>query len=228
MFDSRRHVQCASGCLQDGLGDVMLITAVEIFDMQIETAFLHKCLEELLNQFRLKIADSRRLEIDFVNKIGPPGKIDHNTRQSLIQRHVGVSEARNTPGVAPRLKNGLSKDPPHIFDSMVPINFEIAFRGNLHVEMPMARQLSEHVIKERDARADLVFAPAVEIQAYANIGLICFPCFCRFAGIHSLSSKAWSRAARNRLFCSGVPIETRRHRSSSGYELTSRTSTLRL
>src|SRR5713226_3810190 len=136
-----------------------------------------------------------------------------------------MREARNAAAISTSLVKRLPQDPTNIFHCMVAIDFEIAFRRNLEIEMSVPRQLGQHVIKKRNAGPDLIFPRAVEIEAYTNIGFICLPRLCRFAWIHDLFSKAWSNASRNLLFSSGVPIETLRQRSRSGYELTSRTST---
>ena len=61
MFDARRGMQRARGRLENRFRDVMLIAAVQILDVQIEPAFLHERLQELFDQFRLQIADARRL-----------------------------------------------------------------------------------------------------------------------------------------------------------------------
>src|SRR5438270_11585073 len=44
MLHTRGRVQRARGRLENGFCDVMLVPAVQIFDVEIETAFLHKCL----------------------------------------------------------------------------------------------------------------------------------------------------------------------------------------
>src|SRR5690348_12198860 len=125
MFHPRREMESACRGLENGFRDVVLITTVQALDVEIEPAFLHKCFEKLLNQLRLKIPDSRRLEIDFVYKVRTSGKIDHNARERLVQRNVRMRESRNPPPVAARFEKRLTQNPTHIFDRMVAVDFEI-------------------------------------------------------------------------------------------------------
>ena len=47
----------------------MLVSSVEILYVEVEFAFLDQRLQELLNQLRLKVPDSRHLEFCFVDQI---------------------------------------------------------------------------------------------------------------------------------------------------------------
>ena len=49
------------GRLENRFRNVVLIAAVQILDVQIEPAFLHERLQELLDQFRLQIANRASL-----------------------------------------------------------------------------------------------------------------------------------------------------------------------
>src|SRR2546422_4735358 len=57
---------------------------------------------------------------------------------------------------------------------MVIVNLEIAFAGNLQIKQPMTRKQVEHVIEERQARADLRAAGAVEVEIKTHIRLFGF------------------------------------------------------
>src|SRR5262245_48969961 len=105
------------------------------------------------------------------------------------------------------------------------INLQIAFRLDLQVEMSVPCNLRQHVIEKRNTRGDPVIAGTVEIKADVDVRFVRLPRLDCCSRIHYSFSKTRSSAARNLLFSSGVPIEIRRHRSSSGYALTSRTST---
>ena len=56
-IDARRHPQSPRCRFEDCLCNVMLIPSVQILDVQVEFAFLHERLQELLNQFGLQIPD---------------------------------------------------------------------------------------------------------------------------------------------------------------------------
>ena len=63
MFNPRRGMQSPRGRLEHRLRNVVLVTAVQIFDVQVEAPFLYECFEELLDQLRLEIANAGRFEI---------------------------------------------------------------------------------------------------------------------------------------------------------------------
>src|SRR3989442_8932233 len=54
---------------------------------------------------------------------------------------------------------------------MVIVNLEIAFAGNLQIKQSMTRKQVEHMIEERQARADLRAAAAVEVETHAHLSL---------------------------------------------------------
>ena len=55
-------MQGARRRLENRFRNVVLVPAIQILDVEVELAFLHKRLQELFDQFRLQIADSRNLE----------------------------------------------------------------------------------------------------------------------------------------------------------------------
>src|SRR5215467_5170622 len=95
MLDSRRRVQCTRGCFEDCFRNVMLVASVQILDVEIETAFLHKCFQEFFDKLRLQIADSCRFEIGLVYEIRAAGKIDDHASQRFVQWYIRVTESRD-------------------------------------------------------------------------------------------------------------------------------------
>ena len=71
MLDSRCHVQRDCRRFENRLRNVMLIPPIQALDMQIESAFLNKRLQEFFNQFGLKIADAGCFEVRLVYQIWP-------------------------------------------------------------------------------------------------------------------------------------------------------------
>src|SRR5438093_1165088 len=213
------------GRFEDGFGNVVLIPAVQIFNVQIEAALLHRRLKKFFDQLRLKIADARGLEFRLIYKVRPSGEINHHAGESFVQGNMGVPKADDSTALAQRFAKRLPENPTHIFNRMVPVDFEITFCLDLEIKMAMPRDLRQHVVEKRNSGLNPVFARAIKIKAHADIRFVRLPklrCFSRF---HQFVSSTRSSAARNLSFSSGVPIETRKHRSSSGYALTSRTST---
>src|SRR5438105_82408 len=108
---------------------------------------------------------------------------------------------------------------------MMPVDLDISLRINLEIEMTMPGNLRKHMIEKRNSRPNVALACAVNIQADFDIRFLRLPGLRCRSWSHRLVSNALSRACRNLLFSSGVPIETLRQFSSSGYALISRTST---
>src|SRR6187399_1589622 len=101
----------------------------------------------------------------------------------------------------------------------MPVDFQIAFCLDRQVHATVARELREHVIEEGNPGINRVLTCSVEIQLNLDIGLIRLARFGYDAGFfHRFTSfgRALSSAARNLLFCSGVPTVTRSTRSSIG------------
>jgi len=72
-----------------------------------------------------------------------------------------MRETDDAAAVAAGFAKCLSQNPTDIFHGMVTVNFQIAFRVDLQIKMPVPRQLSQHVIKERNAGSDLIFPGAI-------------------------------------------------------------------
>jgi hypothetical protein len=213
------------GRLENCFGDMMLISAIEIFDVQVKSSFLHERLEELFDQLGLHFSNASGSELGLVYEVRPPGQINHNSRESFIQRHVGMAKAHDPAPFSQRLTERLSQHPSNVFDGVVAVDFQIAFGVNFQIEISVARQLSQHVIEKRYPGVDAMLAGSIEIQRYLNFGLIGLPRLrCDPWIAHGLSSTL-SSADRKRLFSSGRPIVTRIIFSSRGYELTSRVKT---
>src|ERR1051326_216133 len=77
--------QSARRRFENGFRNVVLIAAVQAFDMKIEPAFLNESFKKFLDQFGLKITDSHRFELHFIHEVGASGEIDHNACQRLIK-----------------------------------------------------------------------------------------------------------------------------------------------
>ena len=84
MCHTRGQVQRARRGFENRFRNMVLIPAVEVFNMKIEPAFLHKCFKEFFDQFRLKVANACRFEIDLIYEVGPAGEVDHNPCERLI------------------------------------------------------------------------------------------------------------------------------------------------
>jgi hypothetical protein len=67
----------------------------------------------------------------------------------------------------------LSHDNADVFDGVMFVDVEIAFRLNSQVEKAMFGQQLEHVVEKPDARVDLPLPAPVERPFDANVGFLC-------------------------------------------------------
>src|SRR5262249_31004815 len=150
----------------------------------------------------------RDAELGFIDQVWTSGKIDHDAAERFIERDVRMAESHDSPAIAERLVQGLAENPADVFNRVMSVDFEIAFRGNRQVEASMASQLGKHVVEKRDARLDVVLARAIKIQGNADLGFFGCARLGRDSCSH-LCSKARSRAFKNRVFSSALPTLTR-------------------
>src|SRR5215467_1920687 len=104
MFYTRRQVQSTGGCLKNRFGNVVLIAAIQAFNVEIESPFLDEGFEKFLDQFRLKVADSCGPEIHLVYEIRTSGQVDDYTSQRLIQRNICMRKSRDSAAVPTSLQ----------------------------------------------------------------------------------------------------------------------------
>ena len=139
MLHPRGQVQSARRRLEDGFSNVVLIAAVQAFDMEIEPAFLNESFKKFLDQFSLKITDSGCFELHFIHEVRAAGEIDHNACQRLIKRDVRLCEAGNPAAVPTRFLKRFTQNPTDVLDGVVAIDFEVAFRAHFEIELSVAR-----------------------------------------------------------------------------------------
>ena len=183
---------------------------------------------------------------------GPAREVDHRARERLVERHVGVAEADDALLVAERLLQRLAERDPDVLDRVVGVDVQVALAAHVEVEAGVRGERGQHVVEEADAGARSRERPcAVEVQRQADVGLA------RLALDRGSSERRGARSSGSRLRAArhqalpvvrsmpasverrpqrvqerrrspaSVPTLTRRQRDSSGYEVTSRTSTPR-
>ena len=117
-----------------------------------------------MREIDIECADHWTGERNVVLEPRTAGQVEHHPRQRLVERNVGMAVARESRLVAERLLDRLTECDADIFDGMVRIDVQIAFRLDREVEHAVARDLVEHMIEERHAGRKLGAASAVEIH----------------------------------------------------------------
>ena len=170
-----RGAERAGQRLEAGLGDVVVVLAVEVLDVEREAAVLGEGLEELAEQLGVEIADLVAAEGDLPDEIGPAGDVDRAAGQRLVHRQVDVAIAGDAGAVAQRLAKRLAERDADILGGVVLVDVEVALRRDADVDQAVARELLQHVVEEADAGRDLGLARAVEGDGDDDVGLLGLP-----------------------------------------------------
>ena len=75
---------------------MMRIVTLQVVYMQSNLGVIDKTLKELVEQVNIKITNGLAREVDVVFQTRTPGEVDHNSRQSLIKRHIGMTVSSDT------------------------------------------------------------------------------------------------------------------------------------
>ncbi len=108
-----------------------------------------------------------------------------------------------------------------ILDGVVLVDIEVAFGRDLQVESTVPGDELQHVIEEPDPGADVIAAPAVELQPQRNGS------FRRDPVDYAAPHKTSSSASTQRVVCSTTPVVIRAHPSQPGSPDRSRMATWR-
>ena len=144
---------------------MMRILPTQVVDVQRDQGVIDEALEELVREIDVESADHRPCERYVEFEPRPPGEIDHDARQRLVERNVGVAIARQARLVAQRLLDRLPKSDADILDGVMAHRCAGRPWRRREVHRAVARDLVEHVIEKRHAGDDVGMAAAVEIHA---------------------------------------------------------------
>ncbi|MNJ38350.1 hypothetical protein D3C77_331960 [compost metagenome] len=114
----------------------------------------HPCLkrqlpQELVNELHIKAAYPAGRILRAVFEVRPVAAIDHNLGQRFIHRNKYACIAFDAFFVAQRFPQTLPEANPDILHRMMIINFNIAMRINLQIELAMLRKQVKHMIQKR-------------------------------------------------------------------------------
>ena len=105
--------------LEAGFGDVVVVGAVEVGDMQGDAGMLGERLEELAHQLGVEAADFGGAEGDIPDQEGTAGDVDGGARQRLVHGKVERSVADDAAPLAERLRQGLAERNAGVLDGVV-------------------------------------------------------------------------------------------------------------
>src|SRR5499426_999415 len=206
-----RHPERAGEGLEDGLRLVVRVRAAQPVDVQGDLRVVDETLEELVHEVDVELADPRAHKRHVELEPGAAGEVDHHARERLVERNVGVAEAAHPLLVAERLRDRLTDRDPDVLHGVVRVDVQVACRGHIEVEQPMASHLVEHVVEKRNACRERRLPGAVEVHRDGDLRLG------GVAGDRRFPHRLSARAAASNSFSPGVPTVSRRQLARSGW-----------
>src|SRR5690242_2643578 len=98
-------------------------------------------------------------------------EIDRSGRQRFIHGHQEVAGPQDAALGAQGLRDRFAECNAQVFDSVVLVDIEIAFRRDLQIHRSVARHQIQHVIEEPNAARYICAALSIEIQANLHVRL---------------------------------------------------------
>src|SRR2546426_397149 len=163
-IDRHRLVQGLGQRLENGLHDVVRVPPIRHVDVQVHGRVRRQRLKEVLEEVQVEALDPPVRQLDVVDEIGPAAEVHRDLRQRLVQRHPGRPEAPDPRLRAQRLLERLAEDDADVLHRVVVVDVRVAAGLDRQVEEAVLGQQIQHVIKERDRRADLPLAGPVQGQ----------------------------------------------------------------
>jgi hypothetical protein len=165
-----RLVDGAGEAFEDGLGHVVGVAAVEDLGVEIAAGVDGEGAQEFLDELEGEEADRGDVSGSAILEVGAPGEIDDDARQGLVHGEIGVAVAADAALIAEGAGEGLAEDDSRILDGVVQVDLDIAIGIHLQIDQPMAGEEDEHVVEERDLRADAALAGAVDREIEPDPG----------------------------------------------------------
>lgn len=145
-----RHSQAASGALEDGLGDVMVVTSVMDVNVEVAQRVGGQRLPKVFDQFRIEFTDLLGGERRIENQEVASAQIPNGAAQSLFHWQSEVTIASDSLFVANRLADRLTNADTSVFDGVMLIDMQIAGNVDVEIKTTMPREELQHVIEKPD------------------------------------------------------------------------------
>ena len=168
--DGDGGTEAAGEAFEGGLGDVVVVVAGDA-GVQVHAAFLRHRFEEVRDVLGWQLADEVADEGQLDCGVGPATEVDDDLCERFVHGDGGVGEAGDAAAVAERFVERLAEDEADIFEQVVGVAVDVAFRLDGEVEEGVAGERLQQVIEHADAGGDLVLAAAVEVEGERDVGL---------------------------------------------------------
>ena len=150
---------------------MVTVDAAQIVDMQCHFRVIDEAAKKFTEQIDIERTDLRAGKRHMQFETGATGEIDDDTRQRLIERHIGVAVTGHALLVADGFIDSLTERDADILDRVVCIDMQVAPGFDIDIDQAVAGDLIDHVIEERYAGVETRFAAAVEIDGDGDLRL---------------------------------------------------------
>ncbi len=96
-----------------------------------------------------------------MHHVRPAGQVDGGPDQGLVERDQGIAEPADPGLVAQRLAQRVAERDRRILHCVVRVDLDIAGGLDAQVDLPVLRELVQHVVEERHPSAHVGRAGAV-------------------------------------------------------------------
>src|SRR5690606_29093765 len=156
-----------------GFALVMCIDATQVVNMQRDERMIDKAMEKFAGQINIKGANHRARKRYMKFQSRTARKIDNDTGQGFVQRHIRVTVATYAFLVADGLGKCLTERDTDIFHRVMCINVQITLGMDFQINQAMARNLIQHVIKKRNAGIQYLTTGSIKIDGNTDLRFIC-------------------------------------------------------
>jgi hypothetical protein len=175
MIFGARVAQRARETLENSFDLVMTRSSVEDLDVEIRAGMIYEAAEEILHQFRLKIAYHPDSNFVAVDQRRASAQVERDHGQRFIHGHDEVTRSVDAFAIAESFGEKLTQYDADIFHGVVLVDIQVAGGLQLQIESAVFRKQLQHVIEKADAGGDVVLSPAVDFQRAADLRFLCVP-----------------------------------------------------
>jgi hypothetical protein len=136
--------------------------------MNIGTRPARKAFIEIVDQFRLQIANSRRSHFGLNHRNRAASEIHRCQAESFIHGHQKIASSQDAAPITQSTVKCLPERDSHIFHGMMLIHIQITLGGEFQIEASVTRKQLQHVIEKTDTGGDLILPPALDGESNLN------------------------------------------------------------
>jgi hypothetical protein len=143
--------------------------AVHDLGVEVGSAVGDEAIEEVVEQFHLKIADEADFYRVFVDESGAASEIDSGDSECFIHWQNEVAGAVDPDAVAQGFGEELAENDAAVFDSVMLIDIKVAGGMQREIETAVLGEQLKHMVEEADAGAHVIAAFTFDLEGAADL-----------------------------------------------------------